>query len=201
MRGSARAQKGPDLMQDTGTLADRDIVERLLSRDETALEALGAKYGRLYRSLAVRLTGSDADAEECLNEALLRIWDSVPPERPGDLRAYGARIVRNLAVDAVRRRCADRRGGSELVDELRDAVPAGGGADVVSDSALSDLIDRFLRSCDSRTRTVFVLRYWHGLGEDEIAGRTGLRRPGVHTSLARTKKRLRDYLEKEGVSL
>ncbi len=191
-------------MSEHNVLTDGAIVSLLFGRDETALSEITAKYGRLFASVACRLLGNEQDAEECVSDAVLRIWNSVPPDRPGDLRAYGARIVRNRAVDLLRSRNAVRRGGGDLLFELSDAVPdTRGGPDtgITSDAALSDLLDRFLRGCDARTRTVFVLRYWHGFGEEEIAERTGLRKSGVHTSLSRTRKRLKDYLEKEGVSL
>ncbi|MBR7077866.1 MAG: RNA polymerase sigma factor [Clostridia bacterium] len=191
-------------MPDQSFITDQAIVSMLFQRNESALEHIERKYGRLFRSIALRLLGSEQDAEECVSDSMLRIWNAVPPDRPSDLRAYGAKIVRNRSVDALRSRNAEKRGNGSVVLELTDSVPEDGQASpegITEDAALSDIIDRFLRGCDAAARTVFILRYWHGFGEDEIALRTGLRRGGVHTSLARTRKRLKDYLKKEGVTL
>ena len=61
---------------------DRTIIEQLYRRDESALQAVSARYGSLMLSLARQITGSEQDAEECVNDALLELWRSVPPASP-----------------------------------------------------------------------------------------------------------------------
>ncbi len=78
---------------------DREILAALTARDETAITALDAAYGRLCRSIACNILGSDEDAEECVNDTWIKIWASVPPDEPRSLSAYAGTITRRLAIN------------------------------------------------------------------------------------------------------
>lgn len=67
---------------------DSIIISLLQKRDEQALEHIRAQYGALCYQIAYRMTGSRQDAEEVLNDLLLSVWDSIPPQQPDNLRAY-----------------------------------------------------------------------------------------------------------------
>ena len=92
---------------------DGQIVALFWQRDERAIEEAAHRHGGLCRALALRVLGSFQDAEECVSDALLAAWNTIPPQRPEKLSAYLARLTRNLAL--ARRRDASRlkRGGGE----------------------------------------------------------------------------------------
>lgn len=77
---------------------DQTILALLFARAEQAIVALSAKYGGACGKLAGNILKNDLDAEECVNDAYLAVWNTVPPQRPAPLRAYVLRIVRNLAI-------------------------------------------------------------------------------------------------------
>ena len=56
---------------------DKRILLMLNNRDEQALKESVQLYGALCRSVARNILGSDEDAEECLNDALLRVWQAI----------------------------------------------------------------------------------------------------------------------------
>ena len=71
--------------------------------------------------------GSHEDAEECVNDTLLRAWNSIPPNRPDNLRVYLGRIARNLSIDRYRGTMSKKRGEGESEvswDELQNVLPA-----------------------------------------------------------------------------
>ena len=79
--------------------------------------------------LALRITGSARDAEECESDAYLAAWRSIPPLRPVSLRAWLLRAVRSSAIDCLKHRRAQKRGGGEaeaVLQELEDCLPAPG---------------------------------------------------------------------------
>ena len=79
-----------------------------------------SRYGKLLHQLAARITGSDADAEECVNDALLDLWNTVPPTRPPILLSYVSVLVRRRAIDRVRYNAAGRRGGLAYYSTLEE---------------------------------------------------------------------------------
>ena len=108
-------------------MSDGEIVALYLARDEEALKQTSLRYGARLRALALGILGDVSDAEECVSDAYLAAWDSIPPHEPRDyLFAYLARITRHLALDRCRRRSRDKRAAhvEELTAELIDCIPA-----------------------------------------------------------------------------
>lgn len=183
-------------------MEDREIVELFWQRKEEALAESQRKYGGLCRSVAQGILGSPEDAGEALNDALLRAWNSIPPNRPEYLDAYLAKLARRAAIDRLRHDRAGKRWGGEAalaLEELGDCVPGGGGAEAALEaSELAQLLARFLRSQPEQARQAFLRRYWYVDPLPEIAAVLGCSESKVKALLFRTRKKLRSYLEKEG---
>ena len=79
-------------------MEDEKIIALLFQRSEDAIHQLADKYGRTCHSLSYQILQDRRDAEECVNDAYLGVWNSVPPQRPDPLAAYLCRIVRNLSI-------------------------------------------------------------------------------------------------------
>ena len=183
-------------------MEDRDIVALFLARDEAAIGECEKKYGSLCLHVALRILGSPQDAEECVSDTWLRIWDAIPPTDPRRLDAYLLKITRNLALDRLHAKQAEKRAGDETLkclDELADVLPDG--ESPLDGVLLRDLLNRFLRGLKEDERKIFVLRYTRILTVEEIASRTGKSKSAVKASLYRTRKKLRDYLKKEGIDV
>jgi len=180
-------------------MEDNVLIDKLNSRDESALAGIREKYGRLCLSIANNILSQPQDAEECLNSALYQLWNNIPPDRPDNLQAYLCRIVRNLAIDRCRYNSAEKRSSefSVSLDELAECIPDGTDSDFES-KRLAEVISGFLRTLDDVRRRVFVRRYWYGDTVAQIAQHYGLKENTVATYLFRTRKKLKNYLEKEG---
>ncbi len=181
---------------------DREIIEQLWQRSEAGLDAAGASHGPFCRAIAENILGSREDAEECFSDALLRLWNAVPPERPQHLRAYLAKLTRRLAIDRLRTRTAEKRGGGELplvLSELAECIPGGQGTeDAAMTRALGEAVNRFLRTLPARERAIFVRRCFRVESNRDIARALGMGANAVAVSLRRTRQKLRAQLEKEG---
>ena len=90
---------------------DATIINLFWARDEAAIPAAQDKYGAYCRAIALGILADARDADECVNDALLRLWRAIPPERPRSLRAFLGRITRNLAINALRDASRQKRGG------------------------------------------------------------------------------------------
>ena len=182
-------------------MEDQKIIDLFFQRSETALEVLQGKYGALCRGVIARILPDPRDAEECLSDAYLRIWNSIPPERPQKLGGYLARVARNAALDRYDYNSAQMRSSALTVayEELEACLP---GQDTWMDSHVFSLfINSFLRSLPKEARIFFVRRYWYGESIREIAHSCRCGEEKVKTSLFRTRNKLRTAMVEEGISL
>ena len=89
-----------------------------------------------------------------------------------------------------------------LLGELDQCVPASHGVEqALEDQEIARLISAFLRTLSQEPRIMFLRRYWYGEDLADIAAKLGCGQGKVKSSLFRTRKALRAYLEKEGVTL
>lgn len=185
-------------------MEDRDIIALFWDRDQRAIAALEEKYGGLCRSAARNILDSREDAEECLNDGLRRVWDTIPPQRPSSLRAYLAKIVRNLAVDRWRAHRAQKRdaGLTVLLKELEDCLPAVPSAEeIVQGRETARCISRWLETLPKDDRVAFVRRYWYGESVTALAGQMDTTPKKMAQRLFRLRGGLRRALEQEGISV
>ena len=182
-------------------MEDGRIISLFFARDERAVGECRKKYGAYLRAVALNITGSPLDAEECEADAYMAAWRSIPPERPRSLRAWLAKAARYRALDSLERATAQKRGAGEaaaVLDELAECVPAPGSAgERLEAEALAWAIDAFLKMQSPRVRRVFVQRCFECAGIAEIARRSALSEQAVRSMLHRTRQKLREYLEKE----
>ncbi len=190
-------QKGGDEVE------DERIVDLYFERSETAITETEHKYGRYCHYIAYNILSSDLDAEECVNDTYLRAWESIPPQRPKLLKSFLGKITRNLALDRYDRDHAEKRGGGmELaLEEIGECVPEGDGREMSDEISLKETLDRFLASLPKQTRIIFMRRYWYLCPISNIARDLGLSVSNVKVILMRTRKKLREHLEKEGISI
>lgn len=182
---------------------EEEIVELLWQREERGLLALQQTHGSWLRRLAEDIL-SPEDAEECVNSALLAIWNAIPPQRPRSLRAFAGRILRNLCLNRWNAQRARKRdwGMTALLGELEDALPGGDTPqEQLEARELGEQISRWLQKQTAGDRTLFVGRYWYGLPVKELAARRGESARAAASRLYRLRQSLKTHLEKETFSV
>ena len=181
------------------------MTEMFLERDKSAISEAERMYGKYCFTVANRILGSREDAEECVNDALLRAWDSVPPNCPDNFLAYLARITRNLAVDRLRARCSAGRCPDEAVlvlDELDECIPdVGENESVVERLAVRNAVNSFLSGVSPEKADVFVMRYFYMMPVSDIAEKKNCSVGRINTMLMRMRAKLKKHLEKEEIYL
>jgi RNA polymerase sigma-70 factor (ECF subfamily) len=182
-------------------MEDSQIVALFFERSEQAISELDKKYGAAVNRTAVNILHDRQDAEECVDDAYLGCWNSIPPHRPEPLVSFVCRIARNQAVSRLRGKKAARRNSDfDLVlDELTEFLPSD--MDVEEDYAQKELaaaINRFLSTLDYDDRYIFVRRYWFADPVKEIAAAMKTKENRVSVRLFRLREKLRNTLVKEG---
>ncbi len=177
---------------------DNRIIELFLARDEAALGETVRKYGALCRKITLSILENEQDAEECDNDTYLALWNSIPPVRPKILSAYIAKIARNRALSRLKYMSAQRRQAVLIpADELSEVI---GEPDRTSED-IAAAISEFLRQSSPEERRLFVRHYFSLETTESIAADEGCTNAKVKSVLFRMRKKLRIYLEKEGITL
>ncbi|MBR1810398.1 MAG: sigma-70 family RNA polymerase sigma factor [Clostridia bacterium] len=184
---------------------DTEIVELFWARSEDAIRQTDAKYGKLCRRLADNLLHNAADAEECVNDAYLRVWNLIPEERPTFYQAFLCKIVKHISLDRIKYKTAKKRdaGGIACLDELETCIPAATGApeDALDADALTGVINEFLKEQTDYARKIFLRRYWYCDSLQVIAADYGVKEAKISAQLFRTRAKLKEYLAKEGYTV
>ena len=181
--------------------SDDVIISLLQLRDESALEMINTKYGRLIKSVAFNVYRSDTVAEECLNDTLLSIWDTIPPNEPESMSAYALTISRRKAIDRVKAVTAKKRAipeateYSEMLDELAFAEDI---ADAVVDKIeLGRILSKFLRTLSAKNREIFMRRYFDVEPVSSISANMHISKNALNIRLSRMRKELAKILDEE----
>ena len=185
-------------------MEDSGIIALYWQRDQRAISETDSKYGLFCRSLAQRILSSREDAEECVNDTWHRAWNTMPPERPRSLRAYLARIARNLSIDRWRKSRAKKRNIEleVMLSELEDCAAGGVSAEAAAENReITEGIERWLRSLPQEERRFLLGRYWYGKRVDELAAAAGCTPNRMAQRLRRLREGLRQSLEEEGISV
>lgn len=182
---------------------DTEIIELYFKRDEQAVKETDSKYGRLCRSIAYNILNNREDAEECVSDAYMGVWKSIPPARPYSLVSFVCRIARNVSLKRLEYIRREKRSQAVLVslEELESVLPDRRYAPDVSDENVGKLIGRFLRGQKEDVRYVFIRRYYFFDSVAEIARRCSFSESKVKNMLFHTRNKLRDFLIREGVEI
>lgn len=182
-------------------MQDERIIRLFWERDPSAIPAVMGKYGNYCQTVAWNILGSREDAAECVNDTWLRVWNSIPPQRPVALRSYLAKITRNLAIHRYHAENAQKRGGGQLpllLDELSECI---GGCDPAREheaKELAESIRTFTASLPQRDCDIFLRRFFFGDTPSQIAARYAMTENHVRVNLSRSRKKLRQHLIREG---
>lgn len=182
---------------------DKRLVEKYFSRDESALAETAEHYGRRLHGLAKSFLGDTRDIEECVNDTYLKAWGSIPPHKPEDMFSYLARLCRCTAYNIIEKQQAAKRSAQlvELTSEMEECIPDSTAESITAESEITDMINDFLGTLRQDNCDIFVKRYWFGASVESIAEDMGCSVSKVKTTLHRTRKKLKSYLEQRGVHL
>lgn len=103
---------------------DHDLIALLTSRSPQAVDETQKEYGKYLYSIAYRVLKNQEDAQECVNDTLLKVWETIPPQTPKSLKAYVGTVARNISLDSYRKQNSAKRNGefTELLEETAECM-------------------------------------------------------------------------------
>lgn len=184
-------------------MTDAQIIDLYWERDPHAIEVTDETYGAKLQRLAQQMLSTEQDAEECVNDTYLGAWNTMPPTRPERLFAYLAGLCRHLVLNRIDWLNAQKRRATvvELTRELELCIPNPQEEQRHRSEEIGQALTAFLRTLPEDARRVFLRRYWYGDGVRDVAERYHISESKVKVMLFRTRNKLREYLEKEEISI
>jgi RNA polymerase sigma-70 factor (ECF subfamily) len=167
--------------------SDHDLMARTARGDGQAFRTLAQRHAGCSLSLARRMLGNEALAEEIVQDALLRVWTNAPRWRPqAAFRTWLYRVVVNLCLNA-RRRAPDLP--LDAVGDVPDPAPDAGTQ--IETRERDQSVEAAIKALPPRQRAAVVLAYQEGLGNAEVAAVLDTSVSSVETLLVRAKRTLR----------
>lgn len=180
---------------------DAQIIDLYWWREETAILETSKKYGNFCHQIAKNILSTDADAEECVNDTYLQVWNTIPPQRPDKFRAYLGKIVRNLAINLWNKNHRKKRyaGIDLLLSELEDCLPSPKTVEhEMEEKELTIFLNTWLAALPRDDRILFIRRYWNGEAINKLAEDFGITATKMAKCMYRLRQNLKASLEKEG---
>lgn len=170
---------------------DTELVARVAKGDRAAAQALMARHLPKMLSLARRMMAGQAEAEDCVQEAFLRLWTHAARWKPGQAKfeTWLYRVTLNQCYDRLRKKPA---AGLEAAGEVADPAP-GPEANLVH-AALAAQVETALRELPERQRAAVLLSHYEGRGNIEAAEILGVSVEALESLLARARRTLRTKL-------
>ena len=178
---------------------DEKITALLTERSESGLSALRSKYYRLILKVSRGILRSPEDAEEVTNDTLLAVWESIPLDKPQNLKAYVCRIARRKAIDKLRYNKAAVR-NADLLTELDECLPASYSVEDNAEKAeLAAALNDWLNTLNETKRKLFTLRYFYMETVKSAAKSCKMSETAASTALQRMRGDLKKYLIERGL--
>ncbi|MBQ8001071.1 MAG: sigma-70 family RNA polymerase sigma factor [Ruminococcus sp.] len=186
-------------------MEDKEIIELYLMRSESAINETADKYGAYCHTIAYNILQNNSDTEEAVSDTYMSAWNSIPPHIPHCFRAFIGSIARNISLKKYRFLNTQMRGEGQVslaLEELSECISSSKTVESeVDNTELANHLNKFLSDLKGLDRKIFVKRYWYLYSVSDIAKDMGFSESKVKSNLHRTRKKLRIYLEKEGVNI
>lgn len=182
-------------------MTDSQIIALFWDRNEDAIRETDRAYGHRLHVLSDRILRNEQDAQESVSDTYLKTWETIPPQRPTYFFAYLAKLCRNFSLARLQWQSAAKRSAQvvELTREMAECIPDHSLERKLEGEALGQLLNAFLDSLSRENRLIFLRRYWYADPVREIAERYQISESKVKTQLHRTRKKLQQFLEGEGI--
>lgn len=181
---------------------DREIIDLLFDRSEIGLSLLADRYKGMSVKILSGILSDQRDVEECFNDLLLAVWNSIPPQRPQSLTAYLCTLTRRIGINRYNYNHRGKRDSYQLLlSELDEAIPDPTSRVADQSERITDVLNRFVLSLDPENRVLFLRRYVYFESVSDMAARFGLSENALSSRLFRMRRQLQKMLKKEDIEV
>ena len=183
-------------------VSDTYLTELFWERSDNAVRTADEKYHNVIFSVIFTILGNREDSEECVNDVYLKLWNSIPPNKPLSFRAYAIKIARNSALGRLKASRAQKRNfGARTYsfETLAGTAFEATNEDDERSRQIGLIIENYLALADDKTMYIFMKRYYFGASISDIARTMKCSRSSVNQYIKKIKTELKEKLEEGGV--
>ncbi len=183
-------------------MEDNQIIELFWDRNESAITQVALKYGFYCHRIAMNVLSNHEDAEECVNDTWLRVWNAIPPERPKAFRAWLGKITLRLSLNRWQKNHSQKRyaGLEVILSELEECIPSGRPIEEqIAVNEITRIINMWLGTLCKEDRVLFIRRYWNSDPVKDLALACGVSPQKMAKRLFILRKKLKATLEREDI--
>lgn len=173
---------------------ERTLMARLRARDAGAFRMLVDRHMSLLLGVARRILRDEAEAEDVVQEAFVKLWQSGAGLEIGDsgVRPWLRRVVTNQCIDRIR---AGRR--TDVTDQIPEQPVPATQLTSLAEHDLSARVTFALQQLPERQRQALALFHFEGLSQNEVAAALAVSDEAVESLLSRARRTLRGALRDE----
>lgn len=181
-------------------LTDAALLQEAGIGDREAFRFLYRRISKALYSVAFKVTGNEADADELMQETFLELWKQAPKydAKVAQPLTYASRIIRNRAIDRIRMKTRHGRIASESREDIVESTqskPFAGAFEKLRSSEMAQVVRKAFDVLSEDQRQVLHLAYFGGLSQSEIAERESEALGTVKSRIRRGLEKLRAELE------
>lgn len=180
-------------------MEDKQIIELYWNRADAAIKETAEKYGFVCAYIANHILQNKEETERCVEESYTRLWETIPPRKPQNLKAYVCKITRYHALD----RKPQNENMKQVLDEIKECIPQlSANANQLDEQVLIEIaFAEFLKKLQPDERKIFIARYWYFASVSEISTLYKKREKKIVDTLLQLRQKLKAVLEQEGICL
>ena len=181
---------------------DEMIIGLFSAKDERAISETRKKYGKLLFAVSNNILRCEEDAEECVDDVYIALWNNLPTKKPDNFKAYITTVARNTAFSMLDYKTASKRNAdmTVLLSEAEELIPSDETVDSeILRQTVIKTINSFLEKQPAMKRKVFIRRYFFADSVKSISERFGIKENNVKSILFRMRAGLKKCLQKEGI--
>ncbi len=186
----------PDSASDTADVVfdeDSELLDRLAAGDEVAFRMLVERHIDRAYAIALRIVGNAADAEDVVQDTMLKIWSHRGRWQHGRAKfsTWLYRVISNRCIDLRRK---PRTENVETVPEVADGQP--GAVEIIERNELNGMLELAMQRLPEQQRIAVILSYHESMSNGEIAQVMDTTVAAVESLLKRGRQQLRQLLRK-----
>lgn len=172
---------------------DSELLDRLAAGDEVAFRMLVERHIDRAYAIALRIVGNAADAEDVVQDSMLKIWSHRGRWQHGRAKfsTWLYRVISNRCIDLRRK---PRNENVETVPEVADGQP--GAVEIIERNELNGMLELAMQRLPEQQRVAVILSYHENMSNGEIAQVMDTTVAAVESLLKRGRQQLRQLLRK-----
>jgi RNA polymerase sigma-70 factor, ECF subfamily len=172
---------------------DAAAVARAKAGDHEAFRVLVERHSRSIYRLAYRMTGRPEDAEDVVQETLVRAYRQLGRfEARSNFATWLYRVAFNCAIDYMRARPhRESPEAQDVLDRLAPPDAAPGTDDLVYAGEIGARVQAALNGLSPQERAAFLMRHYHGCSIEEICAALDLKSNAAKHSIFRAVRKMR----------